>query len=275
MRFGILLIMMLAFVGCGARDVERKAIGTANENNKVVAGNLAKKPETAPHARILDAQAKVVDHALDLTPEEKRAAGPTVDPVGLDVAPGDEAAKAEADADKAAKEVDAAQEASWFSGIFSWAGWGTVGLGLLWALHAAGDIIPALKPVQLVTGPILKRTPLVGRSIKDSEKLTTAVATIESSTVGRYALRAADKFLGSKYGEEVAKYVGAITGGKEATIEGLFTHVAQGHAVDHTAVNHADVKALLDEVKTHMPTLGGIPTAVANMVDPSPPDGSS
>ena len=147
-------------------------------------------------------------------------------------------------------------------------------MGLLWALHVASGFTKAGPLVQAFTGPILKRTPLVGRSIKDSETLKVADVTTEASTVGRFALRAADKVLGSKHAEEIASFVGTVTGGKEATLEGLFTHFAHGHAVDHADVAHEAVRGYLEEVKTKMPTIAGVPTEVAGLIDRPPPDGS-
>lgn len=279
MRFkiGLLLIMMIALVGCGARDVERNAIGTANENLKVIGDHLTKKPETNPEGRIVKAQTRVIDRALDLTEEEMAKVTPTVSTFGLTTAPQEEADKADEDAEKLGDKVDEAQAAGfwgWAKSIFTWAGWGTVGMGLLWALHVASGFTKAGPLVQAFTGPILKRTPLVGRSIKDSETLKVADVTTESSTVGRFALRAADRVLGSKHAEEIASFVGTVTGGRKTTLEGLFTHFAEGHAIDHASVAHDAVRGYLEEVKTRMPTVAGIPTEVASLLDRPPPDGS-
>lgn len=280
MRSFILLVLATALVaGCGARGVERKATAVANENVKTVAGalmTLEQLKNATPFGELLFNQTEVMDAVLDLTLEEKAEFQPTIDEAKLTSGSlqdlQDEVAKSAKDTADAKKEVDEAQAAGfwgWVKDVFTWGGWGAVGLGLAWAAHVAAGAIPALKPLQLVTGPLLNRVPLVGGALKGQEKLKTAAATIESSEVGRVGLQLVDSRLPAEWREKLGAALGAMTGGKATTLEGYFKHLAKGHAVDHASVSHEDVRGLLEEVRTLMPTKDGVPVELADLLKES------
>ena len=123
MRFkiGLLLVMIIALTGCGARGVERKATAIANENVKAIAGAMMALEylrDAVPFGELLFNQTEVMDTVLDLTPEEKLQFRPTVDKVKL--ASGDEkaieeeVAKSDKDTEETKKEVDEAQAAGFW-----------------------------------------------------------------------------------------------------------------------------------------------------------------
>jgi hypothetical protein len=255
-RLLLLLAAVPLFCGCvHLNRPEAEKVVKATKNNEVVADNLAKKPATVPHAKIIKEQNKTILFALDLPPEKEAEIKPDVDPVLLDKDPEKAADVAAENAAEDRKEIEKSREwgiLGFLKSATFWGAAGTVGLFILRMLLAqTGWGAPFAGMIDSVAHKI----PVVGPALKKGQS---AIATAESSMAGRFGLQMLDKALGDQYTDKIRE----LTGGKCSTAEELFKYVAKGHAIDSSKIHHSDVETFVDDMRTKMETAGGIPDSV-------------
>lgn len=283
---GIVLPLLLVLGGCSPRDPQT----LGDEEYKTASGATQTLPEVVqvlhgPPLDVVDqaALAKVLDAVrsnlhVSLQIEAQTQAKPEVvgsplvtaqafltDPDGAAGIATDEARKRE-------EAVTREQTATWWQRVLEWSGWTLLGGVALWGARQLG--IPG---VQLLADPLIRKLgskvikPLEAHAARVEATAKTAAATVEGSMVGRHALRAVDTLLGKLHPsaqELVAEAIGRLTQGQAATIEDLFRHYAQAHAVDSVGIDSTAVDALVHTIKDRMPTEGGLAVEVAKALQP-------
>ncbi len=273
MRYVVLCLGALVLItGCGeVRDFEEHKILVATKNLKVVGENLKEKPATKPHGEIVEDQADLIEFAIDPTPEELAAAEPTVDKVGLEEDAEKEAAKSREDKKKAEEEITKKrEEGGWWGWLTSATFWATTGGILLTLIKVGSKFTPYGPLVNAVLDPVVERIPILGGVVKKSKEaektIGTLAGTVEGSLLGRYGLQAADKLLKEKFGSDYGEAIYKMSDGHATSTEELFKWLAKTHVVDSPEHDHRAVDKKLDEIKTSMHTVAGVPAALKDFL---------
>lgn len=251
-----LVVIPFSFGGCKILNrVEEAKIVKSAKNVEVVANDLKTKPATAPHAIILEEQARTTLTAVDPDEDTLSIAQPDVSAEGLANDPEAEALKAQKQGEEDRKEIE--ESRSWgFLGFLKDATfWGSLGAAGLFVARMLLSKTGWGAPLAALIDAFSHKVPVVGPAIKKGQS---ALGAVESSMAGRYGLQALDKLLGDKYKDQIVE----LTGGKCATAEELFKYAAKTHAVDSATIKQTDVADLIDQIKDSMPTTGGLPTSI-------------
>lgn len=251
---GAAFVLLLS--GCSERKQERAS--QAKAVNGVTEVAEAIRSDRPAEASVLSHLAKILIHVAELTAEDLKNNPAAVSAAEMVFSPEEAVAKSEQSLQEETQKLDDARDGG---GWWTWllAGGAT-------AAAIASRFVPGVGP--LLSGVLDGAAAYLGKreqyaktkaKVAELEHTATVMAgTIQSSVIGRHALGKLDSVIGS----DVRDAIGTLTGGKESTVEGLFTHIAKGAAVDNENVSHDDVRRVLAEVTDSIPTEIGVPVTI-------------
>lgn len=260
-RYFFLLIL---FCICGCQDrtigpVAQQAVSRNTQDMALLADFLKGKMPWA--GIILAEKAQTIAEAVPLADGVAKPR-PALTPQVLSLADASDAAAAvlanqvQAQETASRGEVKAEQQASWFDGLFSWTGAGTIMGMVLLALRGAAALgVPYVGAIEGV---------LSGLFSLRKKKLDAATTLVEGAEVARHGLVAVEQSLPTSTRDDLSQAIIKATGGRANNIEALFRLLAKAYAIDQGKAAEAD--SLLTEIRSNMDTTAGRPPMVAQVV---------
>lgn len=273
MKYTFLLMGLMLFFLTGCNDSRShkiseskgQAINEANANNKLISQALA--PYQEAWAALLNYQWLKIDAAMEDAPESMKANAT------FTLAQLQNESKELVDAERKKteewKKKFEEERVGFWGGLLQWGGWAGLGGAGLWLASAFN--VPF---VNILKDPLVRA--LAGKTLTDveaqadawSQKAGIAHTAIASSEAGSTGLKYLDAKL-KTHDIDIEKHVENLSRGRATTIQGLFKLLAQGHASDEGS--HADVKAVLKEVRDKNNTEGGEMVSVIKQLNVGTP----